>query len=205
LTADQRGRLLSGTRALVYAAGEAIVREANSRATIFRPSLVFGPEDDFFNRFAWLARMSPILPLIGGGKTRFQPVYVGDVARAAAVALANPATAGQTYELGGPEVMDFRAIMQLVLKVTYRKRMLVPVPFPLARLQAAFLGVLPKPLLTLDQVRMLETDNVVAPGAPSFRELGLTPEGAEAIIESYLWRFRKEGEFEASVREEVSG
>jgi NADH dehydrogenase len=148
--------------------------------------------------------MSPALPLIGGGKTRFQPVYVGDVARAAVVALRGDATRGQTYELGGPEVMSFREIMELVLKVTHRKRLLVPLPFPLARIQAALLGLLPKPLLTLDQVRMLETDNVVAPGAPGLGDLGISPEAAEAIIESYLWRFRKTGQFDAAVAEETS-
>jgi uncharacterized protein YbjT (DUF2867 family) len=181
------------------AEGEARVREAFAAATVFRPSLVFGPEDDFFNRFAWLARLSPFLPLIGGGKTRFQPVYVGDIARAAVTALREGATAGKTYELGGPEVMSFRQVLELVLKVTHRRRMLVPIPFGLARVQAAFLGMLPNPLLTLDQVRMLETDNVVAPGALTLSDLGIMPEAAEAIIESYLWRFRKEGQFEDDV------
>jgi NADH dehydrogenase len=185
------------------AAGEVRVREAFPAATVFRPSLVFGPEDDFFNRFAWLARLSPFLPLIGGGKTRFQPVYVGDVARAAVTVLHDPATSGKIYELGGPEIMSFRQVLELVLKVTHRKRILVPIPFGLARVQAAFLGMLPNPLLTLDQVRMLETDNLVAPGAPTLSDLGIMPEAAEAIIESYLWRFRKEGQFADVVRGET--
>jgi len=186
------------------AAGEARLREAYPKATIFRPSLVFGPEDQFFNRFAALARMSPFLPAIGGGKTRLQPVFVGDIARAVVAALGDGTTAGNTHELGGPEVMTFREVLELVLKVTHRRRLLVPLPYGVARLQAGFLGLLPKPPLTLDQVRMLETDNVVRPGAPGFRELGITPEAAEAIIASYLWRFRKEGEFEEAVREGAS-
>ena len=179
------------------ALGELRVREAFPTATIFRPSIVFGPEDDFFNRFAWLARLSPVLPLIGGGHTRFQPVYVGDVARAALRVLNDPSTAGKVYELGGPEVMTMKQVMQLVLKETQRRRLLVPVPFALARIKAAFLGLLPKPMLTLDQVRLLQSDNVVSDGALTLRDLGIVPEAAEAILPTYLWRFRKTGEFEA--------
>jgi len=178
------------------AEGEVQIRAAYPAATIFRPSILFGPEDDFFNRFAWLARLSPALPLIGGGHTRFQPVYVGDVARAALRVLNDPSTAGNTYELGGPEIMTMKQIMQLVLKETHRRRLLVPVPFVLARIQAAVLGLLPKPLLTLDQVRLLQSDNVVSEGALTLRDLGIVPEAAEAILPSYLWRFRKTGQFE---------
>lgn len=179
------------------AEGEARVRDAFPQATIFRPSILFGPEDDFFNRFAWLARLSPVLPLIGGGHTRFQPVYVGDVARAALQVLSDPSTAGKTYELGGPEIMTMKQVMQLVLKQAHRRRLLLPVPFALARIQSAVLGLLPKPLLTLDQVRLLESDNVVSEGALTLRDLGIIPEAAEAILPTYLWRFRKTGEFEA--------
>ena len=178
------------------AQGEERVRQAFPRATIFRPSVVFGPEDDFFNRFAWLARLSPALPLIGGGRMAFQPVYVGDIAEAAKRVLNDAATKGKTYELGGPEAMSFKAVLQLVLKETHRKRLLVPVPFAIARIQAALLGLLPKPLLTLDQLRLLERDNVVGDGALTLRDLGITPTAAEAIVPSYLWRFRKHGEFE---------
>ena len=181
------------------AEGETRVRAAFPSATIFRPSIVFGPEDNFFNKFGWLARISPILPLIGGGKTRFQPVYVGNVAQAATRVLVDPSTAGKTYELGGPEVMTFKEILELVLKETRRKRILMPVPFGLARLKAAFLGLLPNPLLTLDQVRMLEADNVVGEGALTLRDLGIVPTAAEAILPSYLWRFRKHGQFETAV------
>jgi uncharacterized protein YbjT (DUF2867 family) len=176
--------------------GEQRVREAFPTATIFRPSVMFGPEDDFFNRFAWLARLSPVLPLIGGGKTLFQPVFAGDVARAAAIALNDPSTAGKTYELGGPEVMSLKEVMQLVLRETRRRRILVRVPFALARIKAVVLGMLPKPLLTLDQVRLLETDNTVSQGAATFQDLGIRPEAADAILPAYLWRFRKHGEFE---------
>jgi NADH dehydrogenase len=178
--------------------GEARVRERFPQATIFRPSVVFGPEDQLFNRFAALARLSPMLPLIGGGGTKFQPVFVGDVARAAAKVLADPATAGKTYELGGPEIMTLKQIMELVLKETRRNRILLPVPFGLARAKALVLGLFPNPLLTFDQVRLLETDNVVSEGAPSFRELGILPEATAAIVPSYLWRFRKHGEFETA-------
>jgi len=178
------------------AQGEERVRRAFPSATIFRPSIVFGPEDDFFNRFAWLARLSPALPLIGGGHMAFQPVYVGDVADAARRVLSDAATGGKTYELGGPEAMTLKAVMRLVLKETHRKRLLVPVPFPMARIQAAVLGLLPKPMLTLDQLRMLERDNVVSDGALTLKDLGILPTTAEAIIPSYLWRFRKHGEFE---------
>jgi uncharacterized protein YbjT (DUF2867 family) len=178
------------------AEGEERVRAAFPGATIFRPSIMFGPEDDFFNRFAWLARLSPILPLIGGGHTRFQPVYVGDVAQAALNALNDPTSEGRIFELGGPEVLTFKEIMQMVLKQTHRKRLLMPVPFAVARVQAAVLGLLPKPLLTLDQVKLLQRNNVVADGALGLRDLGIAPIAAEAILPSYLWRFRKHGEFE---------
>jgi NADH dehydrogenase len=178
------------------AQGEVRVRAAYAGATIFRPSIVFGPEDDFFNRFAWLARISPVLPLIGGGHMRFQPVYVGDVAQAVRAVLTDSAAAGLNYELGGPEVMTLKEIMRLVLKQTQRKRFLVPVPFVIARLKGAVLGLLPKPLLTLDQVRLLQQDNVVSEGALTLRDHGIVPTAAEAILPSYLWRFRKTGQFE---------
>ena len=178
------------------AEGEARVRDAWPVAAILRPSVVFGPEDQFFNRFAGLARISPALPLIGGGRTKFQPVYVVDVASAILRCVADPATAGRTYELGGPRVYSFRELMQLVVAETNRRRLLVPVPWNVAMLKAAFLGLLPKPMLTRDQVRLLHHDNVVAPDALTFADLGIAPEPAEAIIPSYLWRFRREGQFE---------
>jgi NADH dehydrogenase len=182
------------------AEGEARVQQAFPGATILRPSVVFGPEDQFFNRFAALARISPALPLIGGGRTRFQPVYVVDVASAIFRCIGDTTTAGPTYELGGPCIYTFRELMRLVLAETNRRRFLVPVPWGMAMLKATFLGLLPKPMLTRDQVRLLKRDNVVAPDALTLADLGIEPEPAEAIIPTYLWRFRREGQFEAPPR-----
>ena len=175
------------------AQGEARVREAYPDATILRPSIVFGPEDDFFNRFAMLARLVPALPLIGGGHTQFQPVFVGDVAAAVVACLNRSETVGNTYELGGPKVYEFRELLALILEQTGRKRLLVPVPFAVSELQAFFLGMLPTPPLTPDQVRMLRRDNVTARGAPGLVELGITPNALEAIVLTYLQRYRKGG------------
>ncbi|MGH6876827.1 MAG: complex I NDUFA9 subunit family protein [Rhizomicrobium sp.] len=186
------------------AEGEARVREAFPAASILRPSIVFGPDDDFFNRFASLARLSPALPLIGGGRTRFQPVYVCDVAAAAARCVTDAQTRAVTYELGGPSIYTFKQLMQLVLAETNRRRLLVPVPFSVAMVKASVLGLLPKPLLTRDQVRLLEQDNVVSPGARTLADLGIEAEAVEAIIPAYLWRFRREGQFEADPRIPVS-
>ena len=147
------------------AEGEKAVLAARPEATIFRPSIMFGPEDEFFNKFAAMARMLPALPLIGGGETKFQPVFVGDVAEAIARAVDGDAKAGAIYEVGGPEVRTFKQLMEYVLEVTERRRFLISLPFPLARLQATFLQYLPKPLLTPDQVELLKTDNVVSQAA----------------------------------------
>jgi uncharacterized protein YbjT (DUF2867 family) len=185
------------------AQGEAAVLGTVPTATVFRPSIVFGPEDDFFNRFAALARISPALPLIGGGETKFQPVFVGDVAQAIAKAVAGGAKGGTIYELGGPEVKTFRELMEYVLAVTERKRLLVPVPFGLARLKAMFLQFMPTPLLTPDQVELLRTDNIVSANAQAegrdFASLGISPSALESIVPSYLWRFRKTGQFKGRV------
>jgi uncharacterized protein YbjT (DUF2867 family) len=178
---------------------EQLVLAAQPSASILRPSILFGPEDDFFNRFAALARISPALPLIGGGHTRFQPVFVGDVATAIADAVDGKARAGTIYELGGPDVRTFRELMQFVLATIERKRLLVSLPFFVARLQAMFLQYLPKPLLTPDQVELLLSDNVVTEAAKSeartLQGLGIEPEPMEVIVPSYLWRFRKTGQF----------
>jgi NADH dehydrogenase len=182
------------------AEGELRVRNAFADAAILRPSIVFGPEDQFFNRFAALARISPALPLIGGGNTKFQPAYVVDVAAAILRCVAGATTAGRTYELGGPRIYTFRELMHLVLAETNRRRLLVPVPWGIAMLKASFLGLLPKPILTRDQVRLLKHDNVVARDALTFADLGIEPELVEAIIPAYLWRFRREGQFEAPPR-----
>lgn len=182
------------------AAAERIIREIVPETTIMRPSIMFGPEDNFFNLFASLARMSPLLPLIGGGHTRFQPVFVGDVARAIACAVDGEARAGATYELGGPEVRTFRELLEYILKTTERRRLLVPLPFLVAKLQASLMQIMPTPMLTPDQVELLRTDNVVSQEAiaqqRTLQGLGITtPEPIEAIVPSYLWRFRKTGQF----------
>ena len=178
------------------AAGEAAVRAAFPSAIILRPSIVFGPEDQFFNRFAEMTRFSPFLPLIGDGKTRFQPVYVGDVADATMAALDHPEAAGQIYELGGPRVYSFAELMHIMLREIDRPDFrLVGISFPLASLQAAILECLPGKLLTRDQVLMLKRDNVVSPGARTFADLGITPTAPEVILQSYLERFRTGGRF----------
>lgn len=179
--------------------GERAVRTAAPSATILRPSVVFGPEDDFFNKFGAMAALSPVLPLIGGGRTRFQPIYAGDVGAAVAAALERAEARGGTYELGGPGVYTFKALMQLLLKETCRRRWLAPVPFELAKglgLIGDLTSVLPlAPPVTSDQIELLKRDNVAAEGAPGLRELGVTPTALEAVLPTYLWRFRKGGQF----------
>ena len=193
------------------AAGEAAVREAFPGATIFRPSVIFGPEDGFFNLFAGIMRFTPAMPVIGApalpkvtlggddlfsvdffgdGGCRFQPVYVGDVAEAMVCAMDDPATAGTTYELGGPKAYSFKEIMELLLAATGRKRWLFPMPLALAEADAFFLQFLPKPLLTPDQVKLMETDNVLSGDAPGLEAFGIDAKTAEAIVPTYLHRFR---------------
>jgi len=180
------------------AAGERLVLAAQPQAVVMRPSIMFGPEDAFFNRFAALARISPVLPLIGGN-TRFQPVFVGDVAAAIAAAVGGNANPGTIYELGGPEVKTFEALMQFILRTIERKRLLVPVPFFVAKIKAALLQYLPTPPLTPDQVELLKVDNVVSDAAEAagrtLNAFGIEPEPIEAIVPTYLWRFRKTGQF----------
>jgi len=175
------------------AAGEAAVRDAFPTATILRPSVVFGPEDQFFNRLAAMAMLSPVLPVIGGGETRFQPVYVGDVADAVVRVIDDATTSGRTYELGGPRIYTLRQLTEVLLEEIRRKRLLVSLPFGVAALQARFFGLLPNPPLTPDQVEMLKRDNVVSSGAMSLAELGVMPTAVEAILPSYLDRFRRGG------------
>ena len=176
------------------------MRDIFPHAVVLRPSILFGPEDEFFNRFAALARLSPALPLIGGGRTVFQPVFVGDVAAAIANTVENPSAHGQIYELGGPRRYSFKELLELILSEIGRERLLVPVPFALASVMGFFLGLLPNPLLTMDQVQLLKHDNTVSddPNIGKLEDLGITPTAVEAIVPSYLERFRKYGQFEES-------
>jgi len=183
----------SSIYARTKAAGEEAVRDAFPTATILRPSVVFGPEDRFFNRLAQAATMLPAVPLIGGGDTRLQPVYVGDVAEAIVHCLDDSATAGRTYELGGPRIYTLRALTELLLEEIGRKRLLIDVPFGLASLQARLLSLLPDPPLTPDQVELLKGDNILSPGALGLDALGIAPTAVEGILPSYLDRFRKGG------------
>lgn len=181
------------------AAAERAVREVRPDAVVIRPSVVFGAGDDFLNRFAALASMAPALPLIGGGQTKFQPVYVTDVAEAIARATSAPEAAGRTFELGGPAVMTFEDVLKLIRRETYRSFGMVPLPFFAARAigsmaqLTALVGI--APVLTSDQVTLLETDNVAAAGAEGLAALGIEPTGIEAIAPSYLWRYRRGGQF----------
>ncbi len=191
------------------AQGEAGILDGFADATIVRPSLIFGPEDDFFNSFAAIARISPFIPLFGGGQTKFQPVYVGDVARALAGFCDNAASKGKIYELGGPEVKTFEELMRFVSSITGRRRLFVPIPLPVANIQAfalelahkLSLGIWPEWLtLTRDQVTLLLSDNIVSDAADAdgrtLLGLGITPESIETIVPTYLYRFRKTGQFE---------
>ncbi|MEW6435740.1 MAG: complex I NDUFA9 subunit family protein [Pseudomonadota bacterium] len=192
------------------AEGEAAVREILPEAAILRPSVVFGPEDQFFNRFASLARLSPVVPLIGGGVTKLQPVYAGDVAKAAVAALAGKAAAGAPYELGGPEVRSLREIIEFILAETERRRLLLTLPFGPARGFGAIselvaklsFGLMPEDfVLTPDQVTLLQQDNVVSAAATAERRtlngLGIAAESFETLVPAYLLRYRKTGQFGA--------
>ena len=178
---------------------ERIVRKLVPTADILRPSIVFGPEDEFFNRFAGMSALAPALPLIGGGKTRFKPVYAGDVGKAIATVVAK-GTTGTTYELGGPRTYSFRELMEYMLEVIDRKRILAPLPFGVASLMGAVAGAVGKlsfvpTLLTADQVELLKSDNVVTGEHPGFAELGIQPETVEAIVPEYMVRYRTHGQF----------
>ena len=183
----------SSAYARTKAAGEQAVRDAFPTVTILRLSVVFGPEDQFFNRFAAMATISPVLPLIGGGETRFQPVYVGDVADAVLACLEDSATAGRIYELGGPKIYTFREVLELVLSEIRRKRGFVDLPFGLAAFQARLMSILPNAPLTPDQIELLKSDNIVSSGALTLASLGITPTPAEVVLPTYLDRFRRGG------------
>jgi len=177
------------------AMGEEAVKSAFPGATILRPSVVFGPEDGFFNRFAGIAQLSPILPIIGPPPNgpKFQPVYVGDVAAAIVKALDDPATAGKTYELGGPRVYSMADILTLVLQWTGRRRLIAWLPTPIAAFQARVLECLPVPPLTRDQIKLLQSDNVLTGKLPGLAELGIQPTAAETVVPSYLAQYRPGG------------
>jgi uncharacterized protein YbjT (DUF2867 family) len=176
------------------AVGEVSVTAAFPGAVILRPSVMFGADDGFFNRFAGMARLIPLVLPIVGAATRFQPVWVEDVAEAAAKAACGEAEPG-IYELGGPSVYTLREAVELMLKVTRRRRMIVNIPFALARINAWFLQMLPNPLLTVDQVRLLEHDSVVTDGARRLADLGIHPTTAEGMIEGYLYAYRPQGQY----------
>src|SRR5262249_42883489 len=182
------------------AAGEAAVFETLPDAVVMRPSFIFGPEDRFFNRFASLARFAPIFPVIGGGATRLQPVFAGDVARAIADAVEGKATPGAPYELGGPEVKTLTECIAFALAEADRRRLLMPLPWPLARLAGGILQHLPGRVITVDQVRQLEADNVVSEAALGARRtlaaFDVQPTSIAAIVPSYLVRFRPRGQFQ---------
>lgn len=177
------------------AAGEEAVLKAFPTAVILRPSIVFGPDDDFFNRFGAMAETAPFLPLIGGGTMKFQPVYVDDVADAALKALSMDGAEGKIYELGGPTIYSFKELMELIVAQTGRKCRLIDIPYWLASLQATFLELLPSPPLTRDQVTLLKRDNVVPEGALTLADLGIEPTACEAILPTYLDRFRPGGRY----------
>ena len=180
------------------AAGEAAVLAAFPGATILRPSVVFGPEDAFFNRFGQLSALAPILPLFGGGKTLFQPVYAVDVAAAVVSALGSASAPGAVYELGGPGIYSFKALLELICRETGHHPLLLPIPFPVASLLGAvgdLTSVIVPPFLTADQVTLLKRDNIVSTGALTLADLGVTPTAVEAIVPTYLYRYRKGGQY----------
>lgn len=191
----------TSTYAQTKAAGEAAVLETLPDSVILRPSIIFGPEDDFFNRFASMARFSPALPLVGGGKTLFQPVYVADVGAAIAQAVNGALEKGATYELGGPEVKSFRECLELMLEITRHDRLLAPLPFGAASIMGKIMQMLPKPMLTADQVELLKSDNVVSGEAQkagyTLEGMGIAPTSLAAILPTYLDRFREHGQYDA--------
>ena len=183
------------------AAGEAALLKAYPAAVILRPSIVFGPRDDFFNRFAAMAMIAPALPLPGGGKMRMQPVYVEDVVGAIMASLGlggaklAKAAEGKIYELGGPDIFSFRQLMEITLRQIQRRRLLVPVPFLVLSCGAAFAGLLPNPPITRDQVRLLKRDNIVGKGARNLADLGVTATCIDVVLPTYLDRYRPGGLF----------
>ena len=175
--------------------GEINIKENFKPSVILRPSVVFGPEDKFFNTFASLAQFSPFLPLVGGGKTKFSPIYVGDVARAIVKSLELNNSEPKTYELGGPENYSFKELMEILLIEIKKKRFLVPIPYGFAKFQSYFLQMMPNPLLTPDQVELLKHNNVVSGEHPNLKDLGITGTPIQSILSKYIYRFRTGGQF----------
>lgn len=187
----------SGQYAHSKAVGEKAVLAAFPEATVLRPSVVFGPEDNFFNQFAAISSLAPVLPLIGGGHTRFQPVYAGDVAKAIETCLTRDDVQGQVYELGGPQIYTLKEIFEYILKITGRHRALLPIPFGIASIMGTFGEILPRPPLTRDQVTLLRHDNVVSAGARTLSHLDIHATAIDVIVPDYLARFRKGGKLAA--------
>ena len=175
--------------------GEKNIQDTFKPSVILRPSVVFGPEDKFFNTFASLAQFSPVLPLVGGGKTKFAPIYVGDVAKAIVKALELNNSEPKIYELGGPENYSFKELMEILLTEIKKKRFLIPIPFGFAKFQSYFLQMLPNPLLTPDQVELLKYHNIVSGDHPTLKDLGITGTPIQSILSKYIYRFREGGQF----------
>ena len=175
--------------------GEKNILNNFDNSIILRPSIVFGPEDNFFNQFASLSQFLPFLPLIGGGQTKFQPIYVGDVAKAIATILETEEIDNKIYELGGAEIFTFQQLMNILLKEIQKRRFLIPIPFSIAKFMARILQLFPKPLITTDQIEMLKEDNIVSNNYGTLRDLNIEPTTIESILPHYIYRFRKGGEF----------
>ena len=175
--------------------GEKNIQNIFKPSVILRPSVVFGPEDKFFNTFASLAQFSPVLPLLGGGKTKFAPIYVGDIAKAIVKALELNNSEPQIYELGGPENYSFKELMEILLSEIKKKRFLMPIPFGIAKFQSYFLQMMPNPLLTPDQVEILKYNNIVSGDYPTLKDLGITGTAIQSILPKYIYRFRTGGQF----------
>ena len=175
--------------------GEKNILNNFDNSIILRPSIVFGPEDNFFNQFASLSQFLPFLPMIGGGQTKFQPIYVGDVAKAIATILETEEIDNKIYELGGAEIFTFQQLMNILLKEIQKRRFLIPIPFSIAKFMARILQLFPKPLITTDQIEMLKEDNVVGNNYGTLLDLNIEPTTIESILPHYIYRFRKGGEF----------
>ena len=175
--------------------GEKNIQDTFKSSVILRPSVVFGPEDKFFNTFASIAQFSPVLPLIGGGKTKFAPIYVGDVAKAIVKALELNNSKPKIYELGGSKNYSFKELMEILLIEIKKKRFLIPVPFGMAKFQSYFLQMMPNPLLTPDQVEMLKYNNIVSGDYPTLKDLGISGTSIQSILPKYIYRFRTGGQF----------